>query len=101
MEEIRVRTSIRPTFKSELLEIKKLIDTTPFKLKICSKKEFQENYIDILCKWNAIYHFDDDVTDVIWRNITPDKEELELIQELTAKLYDKELFTMALKTMMY
>lgn len=53
------------------------------------KQVLAKAYVDLLHKHDMVFHFEDDVHDIVWsgRQVQPSKECLELMDELRNELY--------------
>lgn len=60
--------------------------------------DLRQAYIDVLIKHNMLYHFDDNVGDIVWETAKPSPLELVAVQAITDALYDEELFDLVTRT---
>lgn len=60
------------------------------------RSEMRKEYVNVLAKHKALYHFDEQAEDIVWDDVNPSPMCLQHMNCLTGYLYNEELFDIAL-----
>lgn len=76
-------------------------DITAFVRKLINAKEenysyLRREYVELLGKYNMIYHFDEPVKNICWDVDEPNVLEAAMLDNITDMLYSEELFDIVL-----